>query len=161
MFIKVFSSQPNELGKKYVEWYHNCGVWSHVPPRSVARKRYCTMCALCSGGGQGCLATNSPHSTEGVKNTEEFPMIGVKPLLGDEDGPSAHIFEAKIWTFQKIWRVVEVATDHSYFRSMNVEMLCLNVHNCFLGSKCLFFVFLLVKACLLITLITWRVQNIS
>ena len=46
--MKVFSSQSNELGNKYVEWYHNCEVWSHVPPCSVARKRYCTMCALCT-----------------------------------------------------------------------------------------------------------------
>ena len=41
--------QSNELGKKYVEWYHNCEVWGPVPPGSVARKRYCTMCALCNG----------------------------------------------------------------------------------------------------------------
>lgn len=56
----------------------------------------CFQLSIIRGGGQGSLSTNSPHSTEGVKNTEEFPMIGVKPLLGDEDGPSAHIFEAKI-----------------------------------------------------------------
>ena len=34
-----------------------------------------------SGGGQGSLSTSSPHSTEGVEDAAELPMVGVKHLL--------------------------------------------------------------------------------
>ena len=46
------------------------------------------------GGGQGSLSTSSPHSTEGVKDAEELPMVGVEHLL--DKAPTAHILEARI-----------------------------------------------------------------
>ena len=41
-----------------------------------------------SGGGQGCLSTSLPHSTEGVKD-------GVNHLLVKKTGTSAHILNQK------------------------------------------------------------------
>ena len=37
--------------------------------------------ASLSCSGQGGLSTSSPHPTEGVKDAEELPMVGVKHLL--------------------------------------------------------------------------------
>ena len=48
------------------------------------------------GGGQGCLSASSPHSTEGVKDAEELPMVGVNHLLGKKDGSLSSHFEAEI-----------------------------------------------------------------
>ena len=31
--------------------------------------------------GQGCLSTSSPNPTEGVEDSEELPMIGVKGIV--------------------------------------------------------------------------------
>ena len=45
----VFLATEQVGNVEYVEWYHNCEVWNHVPPRSVVRKRYCRMCILCTG----------------------------------------------------------------------------------------------------------------
>ena len=44
----IFSSQPNEVGHDFT--LHNCDIIQHIffPTRSIARKRYCTMCALCN-----------------------------------------------------------------------------------------------------------------
>ena len=47
-----------------------------------------------SGGGQGCLSTSSPHSTEGVEDAEELPMVGVNHLLVKKTGSlTAHILK--------------------------------------------------------------------
>ena len=42
------------------------------------------------GGGQGSLSTSSPHSTEGVKDATELPIVGVKHLLVEERHLGSH-----------------------------------------------------------------------
>ena len=55
------------------------------------------------GGGQGCLSTSSPHSTEGVKDAEELPMVGVKHLLDVWISTTAHILETKSELDKDLW----------------------------------------------------------
>ena len=59
-------SIPHSIDK-YVEWYHNREVWYHVPSCSVARKRYCTMCALCTGDQPGISQTMMWHIYKALK----------------------------------------------------------------------------------------------
>ena len=54
------------------------------------------------GGGQGCLSTSSPHSTEGVEDAEELPMVGVDHLLEKKTGILSSHFEAKYLNLKKL-----------------------------------------------------------
>ena len=51
----------------------------------------------------GGLSTSSPHPTEGVKDAEELPMVGVKHLLNVWIPTTAHILETKSELEKDLW----------------------------------------------------------
>ena len=66
-----------------------------------------------SGAGQRSLSTSLPHTTEGVKNAEKLPRVGVKHFLVLEATPQLTFWMQNL-NFRMILGATEVATGHFY-----------------------------------------------